>query len=193
MTYPWRISATPAHLPTELFAIHTWHSCILIFPALNFPKTKIILAFTYFPDMQETTTDSFNCQNMTIYLLYWHLQIPTPTVAKFIGVYKLHVLDVVRNACRFRNDREDNADNFCTGVRSSTKQSSAVWSSSGTASRGYSMPLHRRALYYLQLSRDMVSPIRCQHFEMHPSQLLRAPSHIPFITDHLLREHLIIM
>jgi len=78
-----------------------------VFPVLNFQKTNIILAFTYFPDMQETTTDRFVCHNMTIYLLFWHLQITTPTAAKVIGVYKRHVLDVVRNACRYRNGRED--------------------------------------------------------------------------------------
>jgi len=107
VTSPWRISATSAHLPTEIFAIHTWHSCKPIFPALNFPNTKIILAFTYVPDMQKTTTDRFICQNMTIYLLYWHLQFTTPTVTKVIGVCKRHVLDAVRNACRYRNDLED--------------------------------------------------------------------------------------
>ena len=86
--------------------------------------------------------------------------------------------------------RRHDANNFCTGVTSTTKQSSAVWSSSGTVSRGYWMSLQRRALYSLQLSRDVMSPIRCRHFEMHPIQLLGAPSDIPFITDHLLREQL---
>ena len=123
--YPWRISGTPIHFryshPFTHRIICYWYMKFLYtdISCTEFSKNKNCPGFYILPwhagshnwqvylSKYDNISPLLTPSNMTIYLLYWHLQITTPTVAKVISVCKRHVLDIVRNACRHRNDRED--------------------------------------------------------------------------------------